>query len=97
MTRDTRAESAAIRKILRQDWDPIGCGVPEDEYDSYIWPVYALLIRRAERDEVTAYLRWAADVHTCPVPEARLMVVVDKLMTLNLENENPSGVRPEGQ
>lgn len=85
MTRDTKAESSAIRKILHQDWDPIGCGVPEDEYDSYVWPVYALLIRDAPRDEVAAYLRWAADVNiTLPVPEEKLAVVLDKLMALDL-------------
>jgi len=90
VTRDTKAETAAIRKILRHDWDPIGCGVPEDEYDSYVWPVYALLIRNAGRDEVTAYLRWAADVNmTCSVPEERLAAVVDRLMALRLENKVP--------
>jgi hypothetical protein len=90
VTRDTKAEAAAIRKILHQDWDPIGCGVPEDEYDSYIWPVYALLIRNAGPDEVTAYLRWAADVNmTSPIPEPRLAIVVDKLMALGLENKAP--------
>ena len=90
MTRDTKAESAAIRKILHQDWDPIGCGVPEDEYDGYVWPVYALLIRNADREEVTAYLRWAADVHiTCPVPEARLIAVVDRLMALGFHTKTP--------
>ena len=90
MTRDTKAESVAIRTILHRDWDPVGCGVPMDEYDGYVWPVYALLIRNAGRDEVTAYLRWAADVRiTCPVPEERLAAVVDKLMALGFENKTP--------
>ena len=89
MTRDTRAEAAAIREILHRDWDPIG-GVPVDEYDGYVWPVYGLLIRNAGRDEVTAYLRWAADVRiACPVPEARLNAVVDKLMALGFGTKNP--------
>jgi hypothetical protein len=90
VTRDTKAETAAIRKILHEDWDPIGCGVPEDEYDSYVWPVYSLLIRGGRRGEVTGYLRWAADVNmTCPVPETRLTAVVDKLMALGFENKTP--------
>lgn len=90
MTRDKKAEAAAIRKILHQDWDLIGCGVPEDEYDSYVWPVYALLIRSAGRDDVTAYLRWVADVNmTSPVPEPRLTMVVGKLMALGLEDKTP--------
>lgn len=90
MTRDTKAEPAAIRGILHGDWDPIGSGVPQDEYDSYIWPMYAMLMRGAPRDEVAAYLRWAADVKmTAPVPEERLARVVDKLMALELEIQKP--------
>ncbi len=86
MSRDTKAESMAIRGILHGEWDPIGCGVPADEYDSYVWPVYALLMRGAPRDEVAAYLRWAADVNIAmPVPEERLALVLDKLMSLGLE------------
>ena len=46
MSRDAKAETRAINTILWQDWDPIGCGVPEDEYESYVWPVYKLLIAR---------------------------------------------------
>lgn len=57
MSRDTKAVPAAVRLILHRDWDPIGCGVPEDEYDSCVWPVYALLVRGAPRGEVTSYLR----------------------------------------
>ena len=83
--RDTKAETAKIRAILHGEWDPIGCGVPADEYDSYIWPVYALLIRKAERAEVETYLHWAADEHMqCPVPEERLASVVDHLFALKL-------------
>jgi hypothetical protein len=86
VTRNTKAETAVIRRILHQDWDPIGCGVPEDEYDGYVWPVYALLIRNAGREEVTANLRWAADEHiTCPVAEPKLTAVVDRLMALGFE------------
>jgi hypothetical protein len=85
MSRDTKAETKAINTILWKDWDPIGCGVPEDEYESYVWPVYKLLIDGAPRADVTAYLRWAADENiTCPVPENRLVAVVDKLMALGV-------------
>jgi hypothetical protein len=90
VTGDTRAGAAAIRKIFHQDWDPIGCGVPEDEYDRYLWPVYRLLMRNAPRKEVTAYLRRAADRSMIsPVPEPRLTLVVDRLMALGLENKAP--------
>ena len=72
-----------VRAILHGEWDPIGCGVPLDEYDSYAWPVLDLLQKKASRAEVEAYLRWAADeAMSSPVPEDRLASVLDKLMAL---------------
>ncbi len=79
----TKTRTTAIRKILHQDWDPIGCGVPEDEYDSYLWPVLRLLQDGAPREAVADYLRTAAtDSMSCTVPEQRLSLVLDKLMAL---------------
>jgi len=86
MSRDTKAETRAINTILWQDWDPIGCGVPEDEYESYVWPVYQLLLDGAPREAVANYLRETADqVITVSVPENRLQLVVDKLMALGVK------------
>jgi hypothetical protein len=45
--RDWKAHVDAIRKILFTEWDPIGCGVPEDEYDNYIPVIYRLMQGRA--------------------------------------------------
>ncbi|HOY79338.1 MAG TPA: hypothetical protein PLN33_16090 [Hyphomonadaceae bacterium] len=74
-----------VRAILHTDWDPIGAGVPLDEYDSYAWPVLAMLQRKAERGEVETYLRWAADTAmSSPVPHSRLAAVLDKLTALDL-------------
>ena len=42
-SRDWKADVDAIRRVLISDWDPIGCGVPEDEYDSYIPVIYRLM------------------------------------------------------
>lgn len=79
----TKSQAAAIRKILHQDWDPIGCGAPEDEYDSYLWPVLRLLQDGASREDIADYLRTAArESMSCTVPEQRLSLVVDKLMAL---------------
>lgn len=76
-------EAASVRAVLHGVWDPIGCGVPADEYDSYLWPVLALLKRSAPADEVRTYLRWAADeAMMSPVPEERLERVVGMLMAL---------------
>ncbi len=74
-----------VRAVLHTDWDPIGCGIPLDEYDSYAWQVLAMLQRKPDRTEVETYLRWAADTAmSSPVPQTRLTEVVDKLMALDL-------------
>ena len=38
------------------DWNPIGFGVPRDEYDSYIGGIYKLLARSASVEELAAHL-----------------------------------------
>lgn len=85
---DRRAIQAGFREvqaILHRDWDPIGCGVPLDEYDSYAWPVLKLLQERAPRAEVESYLRTVAmEAMSSPVPEERLQAVVDSLLALRL-------------
>lgn len=87
MRRDPKAEASAINAILWRDWDPIGCGVPDDEYADYVWPVYKLLKAGAPRADVEARLRQIADEDLlCSVPEEKLRRVVDKLMALNLAN-----------
>ena len=50
----------AIRKILMDEWDPIGVsGVPEaaDEYDRYIGQVYRIVSSGGSADEMTECLR----------------------------------------
>lgn len=80
-----KAAFEKVRAILHGEWDPIGCGVPEDEYDSYAWPVLALLKRNADRAEVETYLCWAAnEAMQCPVPANRLASVLDHLMALDV-------------
>jgi len=77
------ADFRSVRKILWEDWDPIGCGVPQDEYDDYVGPVVRLLIERKGRGALADYLReTAADTIGCPVREDRLDLVVDKLLAL---------------
>ena len=48
----------SIRQILYHEWDPIGVAgsAPEDEYDSYIAPVYRILIRSRSEQELVEYL-----------------------------------------
>lgn len=86
------ATAMEIRKILWVDWDPIGCGVPEDEYDDYVGPVYALLRDGADRAAIHAYLMaTASETIGCPPitphTKAGLERAADKLMTVRVEGE----------
>jgi hypothetical protein len=55
-TRDWKADVDVIRKILTSDWNPIGCGVPDDEYDGYIPAIYRMVHSRAEVEELASHL-----------------------------------------
>jgi hypothetical protein len=49
----------AIRKILMDEWDPVGVNhIPEaqDEYDFYISRIHALLIRHEPEHEIFDHL-----------------------------------------
>ena len=45
-----------VREILMAEWDPIGCGVPDDEYDSYIPGVCRLLQQGADQRKMSDHL-----------------------------------------
>jgi len=50
-----------IREILLKDWDPIGIqhiSGTDDEYDSYISPIYQLISSRKSESEIFNYLWW---------------------------------------
>ena len=80
------ADFRSIRKILWEDWDPIGCGVPQDEYDDYVGPVLRLLVENGSAVDVANYLRvTAAETIACPVSEEKIATVVEKLMALRRE------------
>jgi hypothetical protein len=43
------ASIRSVRRVLLEDWDPIGIrDVPQasDEYDSYVMPIYGILRQR---------------------------------------------------
>jgi len=67
--RDSRDKKAAeiqdsIRQILYHDWNPIGfSGLPQDEYDHYIAPVYRILAEgRSEQELVEFLFRTGEDI-----------------------------------
>jgi hypothetical protein len=48
----------SIRQVLYHEWDPIGISgtAPEDEYDSYIGPVYRILSGNRSEQELIEFL-----------------------------------------
>ncbi len=56
----------AIRNILFKEWDPIGVSEineAKDEYDSYVGPIYKMLIARKSKNEIFGYLWWLETEH----------------------------------
>ena len=45
-----------VNAVLYRDWDPIGCGVPEDEYESFAEPVATLLLTGGTDAQIVAFL-----------------------------------------
>jgi hypothetical protein len=45
-----------VKKILFKDWDPIGCDVPNDEYDSYVPAVIGLLLKYSSEKDIMKHL-----------------------------------------
>ncbi|MGI8979693.1 MAG: hypothetical protein ACR2FY_10735 [Pirellulaceae bacterium] len=90
-SRETRAAKIqdSIRQILRHDWNPIGfAGVlPEDEYDSYIAPIYRILIgNRSEQEIMECLFRLERDIIGSPCESAeQLRPVARKLLELNVK------------
>jgi hypothetical protein len=56
--RNWKEDVDAIRKVLMAEWDPIGCGVPDDEYDGYIPVIYRLMQARATIEELASHLTY---------------------------------------
>jgi hypothetical protein len=57
MTRSeaTLAAERVIRSLLLE-WDAIGAGIPDDEYDCVVWPLYKLIRQRRSNHEITAWV-----------------------------------------
>lgn len=85
MSADVKADLKRINAILWCDWDPIGCGVPEDEYESYAPEVLRLLNSGAARDVMIAHLRHvAAEALLSPISEAKAARAADELLGLDI-------------
>jgi len=98
---ESRRITDEIRQVLLNVWDPIGVGdFPEcaDEYDCCIGGVYALLMNRANDDEVAKYLWERANHHMgLTVSTESMMPRVAVLKRINLEAQKLDSASRLGQ
>ena len=78
--------SKAIRDILLMYWDPIGIykSGPDDEYDSYIWPIFKLIRNGVDITEMTDYLYNLENdiVGSFPANKEQIVLAAEKLVSL---------------
>lgn len=78
----------SIRQVLCRDWDPIGVADEglDHEYDSYLAPVYRILVGSRSEDEIVNYL-YETERNTigvwCENPEM-LRPIAKKLLLLDV-------------
>ena len=89
-SRETRAAKIqnSIRQVLRHDWNPIDFGdvLPEDEYDSYIAPIYRILAgSRSEQEIIECLFRLERDINSSQCESAeQLRPVACRLLELDV-------------
>ncbi len=80
-----------INRVLQKEWDPIGVAdVPEaqDEYESYVPQIYAMLIRRQPISEIFDYLWWIETEHMeLRGDRAHTLRIAAKLASLGSKSE----------
>ena len=83
----TRTLHRRIKEILLLEWDPIGIASmqgAQDEYDSYIPRISAMLIARKPVHEVFEYLLWVETQHMGLASDRqRTQHVAEMLVTLS--------------
>ena len=88
-SRESRAAEIqdSIRQVLYHDWHPIPVpDLPEDEYDSYIAPVYRILVgSRSEQELIKCLFRLESDIIGMPCESAeQFRPVARKLLELDV-------------
>lgn len=76
----------AVRHVLRTVWNPVGVdGLPEDEYDSYVWPIVGLLREGADALRLEEHLIEVEQFYFGFEPhQAKLAPVAQSLLSLGI-------------
>jgi hypothetical protein len=85
---DAKRAASQIRRILKDDWDPIGFWTPDDEYDDFVWRLFGCRIEGETREAIAQKLQtWSDVVLKCPVAPEKTSLVADRIMAVELGEE----------
>ncbi len=84
-----RAAKLQMRRVLLEEWDPIGVRnepMAQDEYDSYLGHIYTLLAQDASEHQLAKHLNEleTVDMGGSPRPQEKLLAVARSLKRINL-------------
>jgi len=96
-TSTAREAHGVIKRILLEEWDPIGISrFPEaqDEYDAYVPEVHRILSSRTGVREIFEYLWWLETKHMGLCGDRqRTEQIAEKLAALNSDGSLPGDER----
>jgi hypothetical protein len=87
---DLKQDFAAVRRVLFNEWNPVGVnGLPEDEYDSYVWPLVRLLRDGGDAATLTRHLHEVEQFYfSRDTSEEKLLPVAASLLALGIGKES---------
>jgi hypothetical protein len=87
------AKLEALKRLLLEEWDPIGVAEAEgarDEYDNYAFNLFVMLSRGAAVEEIATYLDWVeSEYMSLPLNADRNRAVAERARAIFSENEAP--------
>jgi hypothetical protein len=93
--RRAREIQGSIRRVLLEDWDPIGIKdepLAQDEYDMYVGAIYRLIASRASPMEIANHLaRLEGDQLDLAIRADALLQVAEKLHSLDVRLDPERG------
>ncbi|MBI3805323.1 MAG: hypothetical protein HY282_16355 [Nitrospirae bacterium] len=76
----------AINKILWEDWNPIGAGMPRDEYDSYVPQVFKLVLEGAPASKIAEHLHGSTVRMGLTSSTSNYLSIAEKIQKLKSPN-----------
>ncbi len=84
-------EFERVKQLLLSEWDPISFGtikVPDDEYDSYVGPILAMLRSEADSRRIADYLLHVEADLIGLTPNKERALSVARMLEIMFESRN---------